>query len=667
MRGGLCLALGLVALASSTAAFAQTAPQSPTLGNYYDLPDYGYFPPAQVQSVDTTITPQPTTKTSITSSSSTSTTTTMTGGTTTGGTTTTSTATAAPVAPSAPIPSGTAAVPTGSMTGGTMVYPQGDMAAARADAKATATLMRQGAASIPTTTNLAGTVPGYTGATLPQEAYADDPDALVANGSATATASDPYRTVVSPVRPTVTLDPNEFARARAVEDDPNAYTQGQSLGGTAGSCTPLPPGTTGTSYYEATCNVGTQVQQTTQNCAIPLNVSVVTETVNQYICLNYEVTPSPYPEYDCATFDAAPGGICTRVLSYPASCFPGPFGDICIPGIFTVTCTGIGSAQVPTTTTQSRVVESRDESQCQPYATNSNCSLTGEVCTSSDPVTRIIDGVSVTRPCWAWGRTYQCNSFTPASDCSTLVSNPSCSLQSEACLDDPQSGACQVTERTYRCPISGSTPTGTSEFICGGDVFCINGECEPIVREASTEFKDALVGLHTLGQANAEFDEGTLTLFSGTRETCHSKVFGLSNCCSGSGVPLLTPFLCNPAEQQLDIKDDAGLCHKVGTYCSDSVLGVCVTKKTAYCCFASKLTRILQEQGRPQLGIVWLAPKKEQCQGFTIDQFSQLDLSLMDFTEIYSEFVDAARLPDEIQTAQDIQARIQAYYDAHKP
>lgn len=237
-------------------------------------------------------------------------------------------------------------------------------------------------------------------------------------------------------------------------------------------------------------------------------------------------------------------------------------------------------------------------------------------------------------------------------------------LDREICLDDPADGACQVSERVYRCPIPGTTPE-PAQYICGDDVYCINGDCEPIEREASTEFKDAVVALNALGQANAEFDENTLTLFRGTRETCHKKVFGLSNCCSGKGVPLLTPFLCNAAERQLDEKDDKGLCHKVGTYCSDRVLGICVTRKDAYCCFQSKISRILQEQGRPQIGKPWGAPKTESCQGFTIYEFQQLDLSVMDFSEVYAEFQDAARLPDEAAALSDIQAKIEAYYANH--
>ena len=107
---------------------------------------------------------------------------------------------------------------------------------------------------------------------------------------------------------------------------------------------------------------------------------------------------------------------------------------------------------------------------------------------------------------------------------------------------------------------------------------------------------------------------------------------------------------------------DPGLCAYVGTYCSSSFLGVCLTKRKVYCCFESKLSRILQEQGRQQLNKPWGKPKTEQCQGFTIDEFARLDLSKMDFSEVYAEFTDAARLPDELQATQDIQQKIEDYY-----
>src|SRR3546814_5771 len=120
-------------------------------------------------------------------------------------------------------------------------------------------------------------------------------------------------------------------------------------------------------------------------------------------------------------------------------------------------------------------------------------------------------------------------------------------------------------------------------------------------------------------------------------DLCAGKVSGLLTVGAGAAAlaggptavaalatPFLTLFACSQSEMRLDIKDRMGFCHKVGTYCSSSFLGICKTRRTAYCCFESKLSRILQEQGRGQLGRPWGAPKREQCLGFTIDEFARL-------------------------------------------
>jgi conjugal transfer mating pair stabilization protein TraN len=37
----------------------------------------------------------------------------------------------------------------------------------------------------------------------------------------------------------------------------------------------------------------------------------------------------------------------------------------------------------------------------------------------------------------------------------------------------------------------------------------------------------------------------------------------------------------------------------------------------------------------------------------------------MDFSEVYAEFMDAAKLPSEVSVMADIQTKIQGYYDLH--
>lgn len=602
------------------------------------------------------------------------------------------------------------------------VLAQSTVQEAKEDGKSFATDMRANDALVPSET-MRDQVPGYQGTDLPQSGYFDDPDKLVADAGAQASSNEAF--VVSTDRNNTRpqFDAQEILdttrRATEIEANPDTYLQGEQLGGQAGSCTPLPPGGGNVSYYEATCNYGSKLDEVPRTCTSSLNVSVENRTLYYY----HMSTIGPYVDPDSMADEIAAGtckavgtaSYCGTMAEYGStaagSCNRDHGNQLLQVMECSVQATIVGNplpfsgnyAVISRTTGQhwfrvdnsAPVITTNKVNGCTALENNSQCvAQSAEVCTDSDPQTRIINGVSVTQPCWAWQTNYTCNEITQGNDCGELDDKPECSYVRDECIDDEDDpdytpGACKVSQKVYRCPVPTTPGNDPKQYVCGNDVYCINGDCETIEREASTEFKDALVALHALGQAGEEFDEENFTVFSGTRETCHKPVFGLVNCCAGktSGLltagagaaalaggptaiaalatPFLTMFLCSTEEKMLDIKDRMGFCHKVGTYCSSSVLGICKTKRTAYCCFESKLSRILQEQGRPQLNKPWGKPKKEQCEGFTIDEFSRLDLSVMDFTEVYSEFVDAAKLPDEVSTLSEIQDKIQDYYDIH--
>lgn len=100
-------------------------------------------------------------------------------------------------------------------------------------------------------------------------------------------------------------------------------------------------------------------------------------------------------------------------------------------------------------------------------------------------------------------------------------------------------------------------------------------------------------------------------------------------------------------EKALPNRLSANLCIYLGEYCSKTVkiLGVklCQTKKKAYCCFNSTLARIINTEGNKQLGRSMGDPKTATCNGFTIDEFSRLDLSKMDLTEFVEEVTAKAQ------------------------
>ena len=522
--------------------------------------------------------------------------------------------------------------------------------------------------------NLTGEQTGFLGKADREKAAAEAASSAPPS-AAPAEPSAPAPTGASPEEPASGKKPSPLEMLEAARRKKAAATTTADGDATptiapaeqsAATAQATPPASGTAARYMATCNVGYTATQETRTCPVTLTARVEQRQVYGYYCVGGSGV-DPVSVYNCNRY---PAPQCTVTQSYPINLCDPYFGIYwgCNSGdlrVDLVSCTSPVDGATPYTVTGENVVTTaRDESQCAGLAADTSCQQDTETCKDSDPVTRIVDGIAVTQPCWAWTRSYSCAQFTEAQDCQTLEATPGCKLVREDCLAGEP---CRTWERVYDCPVP-DQPATTGQFICDGDVYCIDGSCETIQREANDEFKDAAVALNAMNQARREFDPDNLTLFKGTRESCSSKVFGVLNCCKGKGFPLipgiqlLVALGCSREEMLLHQKDAQGLCAYVGTYCSSSFLGVCLTKRKVYCCFESKLSRILQEQGRQQLNKPWGKPKTEQCQGFTIDEFARLDLSRMDFSEVYAEFTDAARLPDELQATQDIQQKIEDYY-----
>ncbi|MDF3833066.1 type-F conjugative transfer system mating-pair stabilization protein TraN, partial [Cupriavidus basilensis] len=107
---------------------------------------------------------------------------------------------------------------------------------------------------------------------------------------------------------------------------------------------------------------------------------------------------------------------------------------------------------------------------------------------------------------------------------------------------------------------------------------------------------------------------------------------------------VMSMMSCNEEEGKLAMKEGAGLCHSVGTWCSSCIriLGKCVScieHTTGKCCFNSKLARIVNEQGRLQVGKGWGSGQNPDCSGFTVAQLQSLDFAAMDLSEFYASIV----------------------------
>lgn len=118
---------------------------------------------------------------------------------------------------------------------------------------------------------------------------------------------------------------------------------------------------------------------------------------------------------------------------------------------------------------------------------------------------------------------------------------------------------------------------------------------------------------------------------------------------------------CEEEDQITAIRKGQGLCHKVGSYCDKKTLGACRTKKETYCCFVSKLARIVNQQGRPQIGKGWGHPKNPDCSGFTPDQIALLRFDLMDFSEFFAS-IQLPTAKTATHAAERLQQKAQSYY-----
>ena len=391
--------------------------------------------------------------------------------------------------------------------------------------------------------------------------------------------------------------------------------------------------------------------------------------------------------FACATGYTLNGSICTSTIAASASGYACPTG-------YTVSGTGcVVSATEPATTVYSCPAGGQLQgtscvtTSTPQSSTGLTCQTPTEVCSDASPATRTEDGTSVTHSCWQWTDSYQCATLTPQNNCATLQANTACKFDHESCLD----ANCYDKSEVYLCTVPASGASQSVTTACTGGIYCVDGSCNQIPQTASPDFQSALVAINSMGDATNQLDPNALTIFGGLSTGCHKPVFGLVNCCAGKSSGLLSfavgaaalaaggsvllglvtqflvLFLCSQSEMELDVQDRMGVCHYVGEYCSEKLLFVCATLRHTYCCFQTKLARVIQEQGRQQLNKSWGTPDGPDCTGFTVAEFSQLDLSKMDFSEVYADLTSAVSVPSNLQTATQIQSQVQAYFALHAP
>jgi conjugal transfer mating pair stabilization protein TraN len=118
---------------------------------------------------------------------------------------------------------------------------------------------------------------------------------------------------------------------------------------------------------------------------------------------------------------------------------------------------------------------------------------------------------------------------------------------------------------------------------------------------------------------------------------------------------VMSMMSCNAEEGRLAMQEGAGLCHTVGTWCSKCIrahlvlCAGCEEHTTSKCCFNSMLARIVNEQGRAQIGKGWGGAQNADCSGFTVAQLQTLNFGAMDLSEFYASLVPTLPNVDALQ------------------
>ena len=274
--------------------------------------------------------------------------------------------------------------------------------------------------------------------------------------------------------------------------------------------------------------------------------------------------------------------------------------------------------------------------------------------------TLVKDGQSYSmyQSCWAYRDTYVTQSADKGT-CQTYTDNPACTLVSHQCAFYSEEGACLHEYATYSC----ESKTSGKVMVCGGDVFCLDGECDKVQSGQSNDFAEAvsqLAALAAAGKDVAALNGVDVRAFTGQAKFCKKAAAGYSNCCKDSGWGQdIGLAKCSSDEKALAKAKSNKLTVSVGEFCSKKVLGVCLEKKRSYCQFDSKLAQIVQQQGRNgQLRISFGSAKHPDCRGITVDELQKIQFDRLDFTNFYEDLMNNQKIPDSGVLTQKVKEQI---------
>lgn len=280
-----------------------------------------------------------------------------------------------------------------------------------------------------------------------------------------------------------------------------------------------------------------------------------------------------------------------------------------------------------------------------PTSVTNQCNLISQEC-SEPGETRSVEGHNVTLDCWQNRSVYQCGS----NSIDTCGNVDNCSVISSKCT---QSNGKVCMQRQYEYSCSSKT-CDSSKILCGSPGFCTDGKCfVPDRKEhegSSTDFAEPVAKLAAVAAAGKDIPQkGPLDIHIEPGTVMGCKISRLYNHCTHPSS--LTEKKLAKAKQKKEVI-------VVGKYCSSHILGFCLAWEENSCVFDSEFAKVVQQYGKPQIHMNFGSAKNPNCVGFTVDQFQKLNFDKMDFSELYSDVINATNIPSKAEIIKKAQDRI---------
>lgn len=281
-------------------------------------------------------------------------------------------------------------------------------------------------------------------------------------------------------------------------------------------------------------------------------------------------------------------------------------------------------------------------------------------CTSASDETETYDTVKGT-PCANCSCGVDLNGNGDVSDPGEVQSCPPLSDGTSQCPIGRT--ACVAKDGGYVCPTNSALacqPTGTGAPTCspnqcysaasGGVTTTTIDQPEPADNGPRGADGSCLGVLRVFaGQGMRCRTSGTQTAF---QNCCDNKAGVLNDTMGEKGGQTQRDYkkqanAFNVFANQCDIQDQkaaqlaaSDYCIYLGKYCAEKWIFGCVQNAKSYCCFNSKLAKLIQEQGRAQLPSMggFGTVTNPDCKGFTLQEFQSLDFSKIDLSSYTSSF-----------------------------